>query len=106
MKRLYGYIDSDGEIYAADEICELDKLELVSNPTWEMDDYTDEQGNHWIRVDRLAALFDDLCKSTGMTKKALSAYCGVTPQSFNNYISGKHPVPIAIWRMVEERKLK
>lgn len=106
MKKLYGYQDSDGEIYAADDIWKVDKVELVPNPTWEQDDYTDDDGGHWIRADRLAFLFDELCRSTGMTKKALAAYCGVSPQTFNNYISGKHPVPIAIWRMVEERRLK
>ena len=105
MKRLYGIIE-DGEILSASENQTLGSVELVPNPTWEQDDYTDDDGGHWIRADRLAALFDELCKSTGMTKKALSAYCGTTPQTFNNYISGKHPVPIAIWRMVEERKLK
>lgn len=106
MKKIYGFVDSDGFIYAADETWGLEKVELVPNPTWERDDYTAPDDSHWIRADRLAFLFDELCKSTGMTKKALAAYCGTTPQTFNNYISGKHPVPIAIWRMVEERKLK
>ena len=106
MKRLHGYTDEDGEIYAADDTWALNKVELVPNHTWERDDYTAPDESHWIRADRLAFLFNELCRSTGMTKKALAAYCGVTPQSFNNYISGKHPVPIAIWRMVEVRKLK
>lgn len=50
--------------------------------------------------------FKALCKSTGMTQKALAEYCGKTPKTFSNYVTGKSPVPIAIWRMVEERKLK
>lgn len=105
MKKLYG-IEEDGEILSASENQSLGSVELVPNPTWEQDDYTDDDGGHWIRAARLAFLFNELCRSTGMTKKALSAYCGVSPQTFNNYISGKHPVPIAIWKMVEERKLK
>lgn len=106
MKRLYGISDGKGGVDGITSEWSLNTVELVPNPTWEQDDYTGADDSHWIRADRLAFLFDELCRSTGMTKKALSAYCGVTPQSFNNYISGKHPVPIAIWRMVEERKLK
>lgn len=50
--------------------------------------------------------FKALCKSTGMTQKALAAYCGKTSKTFSNYVTGKTPVPLAIWRLVEERKIK
>ena len=105
MKKLYGYTDSDGEIYAADTNWSLDKVELVPNPTWERDDYTDESGGHWIIATRLTFLFGELCDSTGMTRKALAAYCGKTPQTFCNYLNGKTPVPVSVWRLVEQRKL-
>lgn len=106
MKKLYGYQDSNGEIYAADDTWKVDKVELVPNPTWERDDYTGADDSHWIRADRLAFLFDELCRSTGMTKKSLADYCGITPVTLWNYRIGKTPVPISIWKMVEERKLK
>lgn len=101
MKRLYGYTDTDGEIYAADETWTLDKVELVPNPTWEQSDFTDSEGGNWIRVERLAALFDDLCKSTGMTKKSLATLCGVTASTFSRYCSGDVPVPVSIWMVVQ-----
>lgn len=106
MRKLYGLADGKGGVAGITSERSLGSVELVPNPTWEQDDYTDDDGGHWIRADRLAFLFNELCRSTGMTKKALAAYCGVSPQSFNNYRSGKHPVPVAIWRMVEGRKLK
>ena len=105
MKRIYGIADGNGGVSGVTSEWSLEAVELVPNPTWEQDDYTAEDESHWIRADRLAFLFNELCHSTGMTKKALAAYCGVSPQSFSNYISGKHPVPIAIWRLVEQRKL-
>jgi hypothetical protein len=101
MKKLYGYQDSDGDIYAADETWKLEKVELVPNPTWEVDDYTDDDGGHWIRADRLAFLFNDLCKRTGMKKSVLAILCGVTPQTFSRYCNGITPVPPAIWRIVD-----
>ena len=100
MKRLYG-IEEDGEILSASENQSLGSVELVPNPTWEMDDYTDDEGSHWIRVDRLAALFNDLCKSTGMTKKSLATLCGVTASTFSRYCNGDVPVPAAIWMVVD-----
>ena len=106
MKRLYGYIDSDGEIISAETSPSLGSVELVPNYTWEQSDFTDPEGNNWIAADRLAQLFGELCESTGMTQKALAAYCGKTPKTFSNYVTGKSPVPLAIWRLVEERKLK
>lgn len=106
MKKIYGFVDSDGFIYAADETWGLEKVELVPNHTWEQSDFTDPDGNNWIASDRLTQLFGELCESTGMTQKALAAYCGKTPKTFSNYVTGKSPVPLAIWRLVEERKLK
>lgn len=50
--------------------------------------------------------FKDLCKSTGMTQKALAEFCGVTPKTFSNYTTGKSPVPVAVWKLVETRKIK
>lgn len=105
MKKLYG-IEEDGGILSASENQTLGSVELVPNPTWEQDDYTDDDGGHWIRADRLAELFNGLCKRTGMKKKELAAYCGVTPRTFSNYIKGNSTVPVSVWRMVEERKLK
>lgn len=101
MKKLYGYKDESGEIYAADTNWSLDKVELVPNPTWERDDYTDESGGHWILTDRLAELFNDLCKRTGMKKSTLAILCGKSAVTFSRYCSGAVPVPPAIWRIVE-----
>lgn len=106
MKKLYGIADEDGKIYAADDAWALDKVELVPNFTWQESDFTDPEGNNWIIADRLAQLFGELCDSTGMTQKALAEYCGKTSKTFSNYATGKTPVPLAIWRLVEERKLK
>ena len=100
MKRLYG-IEDDGEILSASENQTLGSVELVINPTWEVDDYTDTDGSHWIRVDRLAELFNDLCKRSGMKKSSLAILCGVTPQTFSRYCNGVTPVPPAIWRIVD-----
>lgn len=106
MKRLYGIADGKGGVAGITSAWSLESVELVPNPTWEQDDYTDDEGGHWIRADRLADLFNELCRSTGMKKKELAAYCGVTPRTFSNYIKGNSTVPISVWRMVEERKLK
>lgn len=106
MKKLYGICDGQGGISCTTDQWSIEAVELVPNPTWEQDDYTDEEGGHWIRADRLAFLFDELCKSTGMTQKALAEYCGKTPKTFSNYVTGKSPVPMAIWKLVEQRRLK
>ena len=101
MKRIYGIIDGEGGISYATDQWSLEAVELVINPTCEQDDYTDEEGGHWIRVDRLAFLFNDLCKRSGMKKSSLAILCGVTPQTFSRYCNGITPVPPAIWRIVE-----
>ena len=101
MKKVYGFVDSDGFIYAADETWGLEKVELVPNYTWEQSDFTDPEGNNWIAVERLAALFDDLCKQTGMKKSALSSLCGVTASTFSRYCNGAIPVPASVWRVIE-----
>lgn len=100
MKKIYGMLE-DGEIISAETSQSLGSVELVPNFTWELSDYTDDDGNNWIRVDRLAALFDDLCKSTGMTKKSLATLCGVTASTFSRYCSGDVPVPVSIWMVVD-----
>lgn len=101
MKKIYGIEEEDGEILSASENQTIGSVELVINPTWEVDDYTDDDGNHWIRVDRLAFLFNDLCKRTGMKKSTLAILCGVTPQTFSRYCNGITPVPPAIWKIVD-----
>lgn len=105
MKRLYGKFE-DGEIISAENSQSLGSVELVPNYTWEQSDFTDPEGNNWIIADRLAQLFGELCDSTGMTRKALAAYCGKTSKTFSNYVTGKSPVPMAIWKLVEQRRLK
>lgn len=108
MKKLYGVCD-DGEVYAVysspAECAGLETVELVENPTWEPSDWTDHRsGTNYIRVDRLAFLFDELCKSTGMKKSALAAACGRTNAMFSRYCSGIAPVPRLIWEKVESFK--
>ena len=105
MKKLYGIIE-EGEIISAETSQSLGSVELVPNYTWEQSDFTDTEGNNWIASDRLAQLFGELCDSTGMTQKALAEYCGKTPKTFSNYVTGKSPVPIAIWKLVEQRRVK
>lgn len=101
MRKIYGFVDSDGFIYAADDVWSLDKVELVPNPTWEQSDYTDPEGNNWIASDRLAELFNDLCKKSGMRKSALAALCGVSVSTFSRYCNGASPVPAAVWQVVD-----
>lgn len=48
-----------------------------------------------------AALFDDLCKKTGMKKAELAKRCGVTPEHFSRYCTGKQPVPPLVWKEIE-----
>ena len=104
MKKLYGIME-DGEIIDTSTSPSLGSVELVPNYTWEKSDYTDEDRKNWIIADRLADLFGKLCDSTGMTQKALAEYCGKTPQTFCNYLKGKTPGPLSVWRLVEQRKL-
>ena len=53
---------------------------------------------------RLAFLFNELCRSTGMKKSALAAACGRTNAMFSRYCSGIAPVPRLIWEKVESFK--
>lgn len=109
MKKLFGVCDQNGEVYAVytspDECPGLETVELVENPTWERGEYSDRQtGTAYIRVDHLAFLFNELCKSTGMKKSALAAACGRTSTMFSRYCSGIAPVPRLIWEKVESFK--
>ncbi|MBQ5757802.1 MAG: hypothetical protein IIV93_04725 [Clostridia bacterium] len=103
-KKLWGIRDDAGEIYAVytdpSEVSNLDPVLLVENPTWETSDWTENETNY-IAVDRLAALFDHLCKSTGMKKKELARICGKSVYSFSKYCSGEVPVPALVWEKVE-----
>lgn len=106
MKRLYGVCSEDGEVYAVyhseQEAGGLDTVELVPNPSWETDDWTDElTGAHWIKADRLAFLFGELVKKTGMKKKVLASLCGKSCETFSKYCSGIVPVPLLVWEEVE-----
>jgi hypothetical protein len=106
MKKLYGVCDDGGEVYAVysspDECAGLETVELVKNPTWRMSDWTDRKtGDGYIRVERLAVLFDELCKNTGVQKQVLAKQCGKTNVTFSRYCSGETPVPELVWREVE-----
>ena len=105
MKKLYGVCD-EGEVYAVysspAECPGLETVELVENPTWGQSDWTDHRtGTNYIRTDRLAAAFDDLCSRTGMQKKELAKICGKSAATFSRYCAGTTPVPELVWREVE-----
>lgn len=107
MKKLYGLVGDDGEIWATySTLAELngrDFVELVENYTWEGSDYTDpETGINYITTERLAAAFDALCDRTGMKRKTLAGICGKHITSFSAYSSGKTPVPRLVWDKVKE----
>ena len=106
MKKLYGIIETDGEIISVcppDDIGGRDAVEVVENPTWEVSDFTDRStGTNYIRTDRLAFLFDELCAKTGMKKKALAERCGKSVVTFSRYCNGVIPVPPLVWEKVEE----
>jgi hypothetical protein len=103
--RIQGIIGEDGNIYTTIpldmEAVDMETVELTENITWESSDYTDENGQNWIRVDRLLDLFNGMVKATGMKKAALAAICGKTPQTFSTYCTGKNPIPALVWREVE-----
>lgn len=104
--KLYGIEDDSGDIYAAckspKEVPGLDTIELIENITWEPSDYTDpETGVNYIRASKLAELFTELCKSSGMKKKDLAKLCGKNAVTFSRYCSGQTPVPQLVWEKVE-----
>jgi hypothetical protein len=106
MKRLFGIWDEDGSIYAVfptiEETGDYPYVELTLNFTDDIPDWTDlETGDTYITVGRLAKLFNDLCKRSGMKKSSLAILCGVTASTFSRYCSGITPVPLAIWRIVD-----
>lgn len=107
MKKVYGVYDEDDgviyTVYQTEEECGgLPHVELVEDYTWEVSDWSDSAtGTNYIRADRLAFLFDELCKSTGMKKSALAKICGKTPVTFSRYCSGETPVPELVWREVD-----
>lgn len=107
MKKLYGLIGDDGEIWTAYqspvELNGRDFVELVENYTWDKSDYTDPVTQvNYISIEHLAAAFDALCDRTGMKRNALAKVCGKHITSFCNYTSGKTPVPRLVWDKVKE----
>lgn len=107
MKKLYGLIGDDGEIWEAYqspvELNGRDFVELVENFTWEKSDYTDPvTGINYITTERLAEAFNALCDRTGMKRKNLAGICGKHITSFSAYSSGKTPVPRLVWEKVQE----
>lgn len=98
--KTYGRI-YDGDIIEIVREERPDTVEVVRNYAWLEDDFSDREGG-WVRVERLAEEFAKMCKKTGMTRKAIAGYCGITPATLWNYTSGKSPVPAAVWRSVEE----
>ena len=106
--KLYGIEDgTDGYIYAAykspADVPGLDTIELVENYTWEPSDWTDHQtGINYIRLDKLAFLFDELCDRTAMKKKELAKICGKSAVQFSKYCKGISPVPRLVWEKVKE----
>lgn len=109
MKKLYGIMDDDGRIYAAyktnELVSNLDPVLLVENPTWETSDWS-EDGTNYIICDRLADLFNDLCRSTGIKKKDLAKICGKSAVQFSKYCNGTSPVPKLVWDRVKEFEIK
>ena len=103
-KKLWGVRDDDGEIYAVyhdhADAADLDPVLLVENPTWEISDWS-ENGMNYIAIDRLAVLFNHMCKMTGMKKKELARICGKSVYSFSKYCRGEVPVPALVWEKVE-----
>lgn len=109
--KLYGIEDTDGMIYAVynspEEVPGLDTVELVENLTWEMSDYTDpETQTNYIRIERQAQAFDDLCARTGMKKKELAKICGKSAVQFSKYCAGTAPVPKLVWDKVKQFERK
>ena len=110
--KLYGIEDeTDGVIYAVynspDEVPGLDTVELVENPTWEPSDWTDKvTGTNYIRADKLADLFNDLCDQTGIKKKELAKICGKSAVQFSKYCTGAAPVPLLVWDKIKQFERK
>ena len=92
------YITSESP-YADDE----EQVILFPNPTWEQDDYTDSDGNHWIIADRLGELFTKLCE--GLPVSLIAATGHVSAKSLREMRSGLRPVPETLWKKVEEIKV-
>lgn len=103
-KIVYGIVDVEmGEVYAisSTDPCST-TVRMTENFTWEESDFTDPKtGKNYICLDRLAEIFNDLCKRSGMKKHALAARCGKNPATFSRYCSGISPVPELVWREVE-----
>lgn len=100
MKRLYG-IKKQGEIISASAEEVPGAVEMVQHFTDNAPDFTDDKGGHWITVEHLAELFNELCGRTGMKKQVLATLCGKSAVSFSRYCNGVNPVPFAIWKIVE-----
>lgn len=54
-----------------------------------------------INAKKLAVLFSQFIKATGLKKAAIAARCGVTPTTISRYCSGKSVIPPLVWREVE-----
>ena len=107
--KLYGVYDDNGDIYAVyrspEEVPGLDTVVLVENMTWEMSDYTDPKTKtNYIKIERQAQIFDQMCKETGIKKKELAQICGKSAVQFSKYCNGYSPVPPLVWDKVKNLK--
>jgi hypothetical protein len=101
--QLYAALDPDGSIYAASETPFADDespVILFPNPTWHPDDFTDDDGNHWIRADRLGKLFSELTAGLPVTTAATA--CRIGPPKFRDMQHGIRPIPEEIWQRAEK----
>lgn len=54
-----------------------------------------------INAKKMTILFMTLVKATGMKKSELAKRCGVTPEHFSRYCTGKVNVPPLVWKEIE-----
>jgi hypothetical protein len=107
--KLYGIEDDNGDIYAVymspAEVQGHKTVELVENITCEMSDYTDPKTRtNYIRIERQAQVFDQMCKETGIKKKELAQICGKSAVQFSKYCNGSSPIPPLVWDKVKSLK--
>lgn len=106
MEKLYAKYNENFEVVetSKEETLEHNHM-LVENPTWEMSDWS-EDGTNYIICERLAELFNDLCRSTGIKKKDLAKICGKSAVQFSKYCNGTSPVPKLVWDRVKDFEIK